>query len=150
MRAENIFRLFYLKSEMNKIELAPIGYISSDYKTLEEIPRQSFYSEDKKAKIILDKKYQEGLLTLEESEYIVILFYFHKATDCELRFVPRHSEKKKLRGVFATRSPRRPNPIGMSIVKLLSVRENEIEFAGVDMLDGTPVIDIKPHMEYKL
>lgn len=130
---------------MNRIEFKPIGYIESGFKTLDEIPRQSILSPGSRAKIILDKQYQDGLLTLEESEYIIILFHFHKTNDCELRFIPRSSEKKKLRGVFATRSPRRPNPIGMSVVRLTGIRENEIEFEGVDMLDGTPVIDIKPY-----
>lgn len=133
------------KNRMDKIEFKPIGYIKSGYKTLDEIPRQSILAPGSRAKIILDSRYQDGLLTLNESEYIIILFHFHKTNDCELRFIPRHSEKKKLRGVFATRSPRRPNPIGMSVVRLLSICGNEIEFEGVDMLDGTPVLDIKPY-----
>jgi tRNA-Thr(GGU) m(6)t(6)A37 methyltransferase TsaA len=130
---------------MEKIEFKPIGYIKSEYKTIDEIPRQSILAPASRAKIILDSRYQDGLLTLDESEHIIILFHFHKTVDCELRFIPRHSKKKKLRGVFATRSPRRPNPIGLSVVRLLGICENEIEFEGVDMLDGTPVIDIKPY-----
>lgn len=78
-----------------KIEFIPIGMIQSDYKILGDIPRQSILSEGQKAKIILKDEYREGLLRLEESEHILILFYFHKAEGCQLQFISRHSKKLK-------------------------------------------------------
>lgn len=127
-----------------KIEMKPIGYIKSPYKTLDEIPRQSVLSEDKTAVIEILPEYKEGIEGIEESSYGVILFYFHKSTgEVSLKQVPCKSNK--VTGVFSTRSPKRPNGIGMSIVKFTKVEENSLEIKGVDMLDGTPVLDIKPY-----
>lgn len=128
---------------MESITFEPIGVIHSPFKNTDEIPRQSIYAADTRATIELKEELQPGLYTLDESPYIVVLFYFHQADECLLQQRSRHDEN--LRGVFATRSPRRPNPIGMTIVKLVQVNGNRLEIEGVDMLDGTPVLDIKPY-----
>ncbi|CFX62149.1 Uncharacterised domain UPF0066 [Syntrophomonas zehnderi OL-4] len=128
---------------MQPVYFEPIGVIHSPFKNVDEIPRQSIYAADTRAFIELKEELRAGLYTLDESPYIVVLFFFHQAGECLLQQRSRHDET--LRGVFATRSPRRPNPIGMTIVKLVRITENWLEIEGVDMLDGTPVLDIKPY-----
>ncbi|APH18084.1 tRNA (N6-threonylcarbamoyladenosine(37)-N6)-methyltransferase TrmO [Clostridium botulinum] len=130
---------------MNTIKLNPIGYIKSPFKNLEEIPPQSIYAKDKKALIEIKEELVEGLKDLDKSSHIIILFYFNKSKDFDLITKTPWSDEKK--GVFSTRSPRRPNPIGLSIVKLIEIDHNKIIIEGIDMLDGTPVLDIKPYSE---
>jgi tRNA-Thr(GGU) m(6)t(6)A37 methyltransferase TsaA len=129
---------------MTQITFQPIGYIVSPFKTIEEIPKQSIFASEKTATIELDPKYEKGLQNLEEYDHIIVQFHFHKSMDFDLLTLTPWSDD--LKGVFSTRSPRRPNPIGISIVKVLDIRDNIIEIQGVDMLDGTPVIDIKPYV----
>ena len=128
---------------MEPIIFEPIGVIHSPFKNIDEIPRQSIYADKTRAFIEIKEDLQEGLYTLSEFPYIIILFYFHQAKVCTLQQRSRHDQN--LRGVFATRSPRRPNPIGLTIVKLIEVNGNRLEIEGIDMLDGTPVLDIKPY-----
>ncbi|MFV3012062.1 tRNA (N6-threonylcarbamoyladenosine(37)-N6)-methyltransferase TrmO [Clostridium botulinum] len=130
---------------MDIIKLNPIGYIKSPFKNLEEIPPQSIYARDKKALIEIKEELVEGLKGLDKNSHIIILFYFNKSKDFNLITKTPWSDEKK--GVFSTRSPRRPNPIGLSIVKLIGIDHNKIIIEGVDMLDGTPVLDIKPYSE---
>lgn len=126
------------------INMKPIGYIKSPYKSVKEIPRQSVLSEDKTALIEILPEYKEGLTGIEENSYGIILFYFHKSTG-EVPMIQVSRKSNKATGVFNTRSPRRPNGIGMSIVKFTKIEENKLEIQGVDMVDGTPVLDIKPY-----
>ncbi|ACA44009.1 tRNA (N6-threonylcarbamoyladenosine(37)-N6)-methyltransferase TrmO [Clostridium botulinum] len=130
---------------MNTIKLNPIGYIKSPFKNLEEIPPQNIYAKDKKALIEIKEELVEGLKDLDKNSHIIILFYFNKSKDFNLITKTPWSDEKK--GVFSTRSPRRPNPIGLSIVKLIEIDHNKIIIKGIDMLDGTPVLDIKPYSE---
>lgn len=127
----------------DQISFNPIGYVRSNYFHLKDIPRQSIYSPDETAGIVFKEEYIQGLMGLSDFEYIVVLFYFHLSEKPQLIVEPKGREGVEQCGVFASRSPHRPNPIGLSIVKLISVRENVIEFKGVDMIDGTPVLDIK-------
>ena len=87
-------------------------------------------------------QFMDGLLDLDGFSHAVLLYNFHKQKDYKLRVKPFMDEKEH--GVFATRSPKRPAAIGMSIVRLLKIQENKIFFQGADMLDGSPLIDIKP------
>ncbi|NFD55693.1 tRNA (N6-threonylcarbamoyladenosine(37)-N6)-methyltransferase TrmO [Clostridium botulinum] len=130
---------------MNTIKLNPIGYIKSPFKNLEDIPPQNIYAKDKKALIEIKEELIEGLKDLDKNSHIIILFYFNKSKDFNLITKTPWSDEKK--GVFSTRSPRRPNPIGLSIVKLIEIDHNKIIIEGIDMLDGTPVLDIKPYSE---
>ncbi|MBY6950532.1 tRNA (N6-threonylcarbamoyladenosine(37)-N6)-methyltransferase TrmO [Clostridium botulinum] len=130
---------------MNTIKLNPIGYIKSPFKNLEDIPPQNIYAKDKKALIEIKEELVEGLKDLDKNSHIIILFYFNKSKDFNLITKTPWSDEKK--GVFSTRSPRRPNPIGLSIVKLIEIDHNKIIIKGIDMLDGTPVLDIKPYSE---
>ncbi|MHB9923794.1 tRNA (N6-threonylcarbamoyladenosine(37)-N6)-methyltransferase TrmO [Clostridium botulinum] len=130
---------------MNTIKLNPIGYIKSPFKNLEEIPPQNIYAKDKKALIEIKEELVKGLKDLDKNSHIIILFYFNKSKDFNLITKTPWSDEKK--GVFSTRSPKRPNPIGLSIVKLIEIDHNKIIIEGIDMLDGTPVLDIKPYLE---
>lgn len=128
---------------METIHFEPIGIIHSPFKNTEDIPRQNIYAADTVATIELRQDLTDGLYTLETFSHIIVLFYFHRANPCQLLLRTRNDHN--LRGIFATRAPARPNSIGMSIVKLIAIHGNRLEIAGVDMLDGTPVLDIKPY-----
>ncbi len=126
-------------------QIKPIGYIESPFKKLSDIPKQSIYGKDKRAVINILDEYLLGIRDIKEGTYIILLFYFNKSKGYKLLQVPRDSNDFK--GVFSTRSPFRPNSIGMSIVKVISIKnKNLIEIEGVDMLNKTPVIDIKPYI----
>lgn len=126
-----------------KINMEPIGYIKSGVRDKKDLPRQSVLNQDKKAVIEISPKFAEGIEGIKENSHGIILFYFHESTSAPLKLVPRG--RTEITGVFSTRSPNRPNGIGLSIVKFTKVYENKLEFEGVDMLDGTPVLDIKPY-----
>lgn len=128
---------------MGKIEMEAIGYIESPFKSTADIPPQSIYAQDKTARIKIKEKYRAGLDGLELFSHIIVLFHFHESNGYSLRTTTRWSNKE--RGVFASRSPHRPNHIGFSVVELLRIEDNIIEIKGVDMLDNTPVLDIKPY-----
>lgn len=125
------------------INMEAIGYIKSEFKEKKELPSQSILNADKKAIIEILPKYLEGIEGIKEDSYGIILFNFHKSDKSPLRVIPHG--KDEITGVFSTRSPNRPNGIGLSIVKFTRISGNELEFEGVDMLDGTPVLDIKPY-----
>lgn len=125
------------------IVMKPIGFIKSPFKEVKEIPKQSVFAVYKKATIEILPQYSEGLEGIKENSYGVILFYFHKSKEGSLRLVSHKT--REMTGVFSTRSPKRPNGIGLSIVKFTKIEENKLEFQGVDMIDGTPVLDIKPY-----
>lgn len=125
------------------IIMEAIGYIRSEFKEKKELPSQSVLNVDKKATIEILPKFLQGIEGIKENSHGIILFNFHKSTKAPLRVVPHG--KDEITGVFSTRSPNRPNGIGLSIVKFTKVEGNILEFEGVDMLDGTPVLDIKPY-----
>lgn len=125
------------------IIMKPIGYIQSEFTRKEDLPRQSVLNPDKTATIEILPEFAEGLEGVVENSYRIILFNFHKSQTAPLKTISRGTNKET--GVFDTRSPNRPNGIGLSIVKILKVDGTTITFQGVDMLDGTPVLDIKPY-----
>lgn len=126
-----------------EITMEPIGYIRSEFTEKKQLPKQSVLNTDKKARIEILPEYLDGIEGIEKGSHGVILFHFHKSTEAPLKVTPHGREE--ITGVFSTRSPRRPNGIGLSIVKFIKVENNILEFEGVDMLDGTPVLDIKPY-----
>lgn len=98
--------------------------------------------------LVIDENYLDGLKDIQAGERIVVLFYFHKSPDFSANFLcqtPPHGKKTK--GVFSICSPIRPNPIGMSIVQVIDVQDNVLQVRGLDMVDGTPILDIKPWWE---
>lgn len=124
-----------------KIEMFPIGYVENDY--LETVYNEEIYR--KVSKIVLKKELAEGLYRIEDFGKVYILFYFSKAKGYEL--IQHRRYDGKLSGVFASRSPHRPNGIGLTIVELLKVEGNIIYVKGLDAINGTPVLDIKPYIE---
>ncbi|RLB65133.1 MAG: tRNA (N6-threonylcarbamoyladenosine(37)-N6)-methyltransferase TrmO [Deltaproteobacteria bacterium] len=126
-------------------EIKPIGLIHSPYYSIEDMPIQPKGASKVEGYVIVDEQYIDGLQDIEGFSHIYLLYSFHKATRTELLVTPFMD--KQTRGVFATRSPLRPNHIGMSIVKLKSVEGNKVVVKGIDILDGTPLLDIKPYIE---
>ena len=108
------------------------------------MPIQSVSAASSPGKVILDPSYQDGLIDLNGFSHIFLIYRFHHSHRYRLRVTPFLDDREH--GVFATRAPRRPNPIGISIVRLQSIRQNIIEFNGADMLDNTPLLDIKPYI----
>ncbi len=126
------------------ISISPIGIIKTPFNELEGMPVQPSGAADIKGTIIINTEYQQGLSDLEGFSHIILLFYLHRSKGYNLMVKPFMDDKK--RGVFSTRAPRRPNPIGLSIVELVEIKENIITIKGIDMLNNTPLIDIKPYI----
>jgi tRNA-Thr(GGU) m(6)t(6)A37 methyltransferase TsaA len=121
----------------------PIGVIHSPFTEKKQTPIQPFRSQST-GQVVVDAEYAEGLQEIEGFSHIILIYAFHRSSGYELRIKPFLD--KNLRGLFATRYPCRPNPIGMSTVRLVSRKGNELEIEGVDVLDGTPLLDIKPYV----
>jgi tRNA-Thr(GGU) m(6)t(6)A37 methyltransferase TsaA len=124
------------------IELLPIGYVRSPYFQRGDAPRQGRLS-DTVSEIIIDPPYQPGLFRIGEKKHLFVLCWFDRADRTALRATPPHNPVEH--GIFATRSPDRPNPVALSIVDLIEVNGGILKVRGLDALDGTPVIDIKPY-----
>ncbi len=126
------------------IEFKPIGFVITEEKN---IPRHWSVS-DAEGKIIIDEKYTEGLRDIRQGQQIIVIFHFHKSPAFHSGYlVQKPPHKERALGVFSTCSPVRPNPVGFSIVEVTGIRGNTISVRGIDMIDGTPVIDIKPVVE---
>jgi tRNA-Thr(GGU) m(6)t(6)A37 methyltransferase TsaA len=130
--------------EKDAIIFHPIGYIRSPFKTVEGMPIQPSGAKDAVGKIELHAALEEGLKDLEGFSHIILLYHFHKNEGYKLTVKPFMDTVE--RGLFSTRAPRRPNMIGKSTVELLSIEGNILNIKGVDVLDGTPLIDIKPYV----
>ena len=125
------------------IEMKPIGYVSTD---VEEIPRSWTVSEVEGA-LVMDEAYLEGLKDIQPRQRIYVIFHFHKSPEFTSEFMrikpPMREEKL---GVFSTHSPLRPNPIGLSLLEVTGVEGSVIRVKGIDMLNKTPILDIKPEV----
>ena len=124
------------------MEFTPIGVIRTPYKTLKGTPIQPVGAKGVKGVIELNEEYVDGLKDLDGFTYIILLYVFHKSEGYSLHIQPYLEKEKK--GLFATRFQARPNPIGVSVVKMDRVEDNKVYVEEVDMLDGTPLLDIKP------
>lgn len=122
----------------------PIGIIHTPHKTKDGMPIQSNGAKGIKGQIIIKEEFALGLTDLEGFSHIFLIYNFHKSIGFELLSTPFLDDKKH--GVFATRVPKRPNPIGISVVRLLKIEKNIIYIENVDMLDETPLLDIKPYI----
>lgn len=130
-----------------QILLNPIGTIKTPFFKLENMPTQPYGAKDTLAKVIVNEDYQEGLKDLDGFSHIYLIYYFHKIKEHKLSVVPFNDKMNMQRGVFSTRTPVRPNKIGLSKVRIESVEGNVITVRGIDILDGTPLLDIKPYIE---
>ncbi|RUT77915.1 tRNA (N6-threonylcarbamoyladenosine(37)-N6)-methyltransferase TrmO [Ancylomarina longa] len=127
---------------MSKISFKPIGIIHTIFQTIENMPIQPMGAKGVKAKIVLQDEFASGLKDLEEFTHLILVYHFHEVKGYKLRVTPFMDQEE--RGLFATRAPRRPNAIGISIVQLLEIKDNVLYIEDADMLDGTPLLDIKP------
>jgi tRNA-Thr(GGU) m(6)t(6)A37 methyltransferase TsaA len=126
-------------------KVTPIGYITSPIKSPPK--RKDFYWQEIEAEIVVEPRLALGLNAIESFSHVIVIWWMDKATDSSkvaLEVVPRGRKDLPLVGVFASRSPYRPNPVGKATVRLLEHRGNILRVKGLDALDGTPVLDIKP------
>jgi tRNA-Thr(GGU) m(6)t(6)A37 methyltransferase TsaA len=123
--------------------MRPIGVIHSPFTDLASVPIQSVRSQAI-GQIAVDTQFVDGLEHLDGFSHIILLYVFHRATGYTLKVKPFLDDMPH--GLFATRYPSRPNQLGISIVRLISLNGNILEIEGVDVLDGTPLLDIKPYV----
>ena len=121
-----------------------IGKVFSEFKTIENMPIQGAGISKGNGYIEIFDKYLEGIKDLEGFSHCYVIFHLHEINDYSLHVKPFLDNE--LRGIFATRSPKRPNAIGLSIVKIDSVQNNRVILNEIDILDGTPILDIKPYI----
>lgn len=127
-----------------KINYEPIGYIRSPHKEAEGTPIQTGGAEGIEGELELLSEYKVGLKDLEGFSHIILLYHCHKAGETKL--VRKPFMDKKEHGIFAIRAPSRPNSIGFSVVRLAGIEDNILKIKDLDILDGTPVLDIKPYV----
>ncbi len=132
-------------SETNEkdVNFKQIGVIHSCHKIAEETPIQPIYAAGIEARVEVFPEYKEGLRDLDGFSHIYLLYKFHMAKAPKLIVKPFLEDIE--RGIFSTRAPVRPNPLGMSIVKLIKCSDNILYIEDCDILDGTPLLDIKPY-----
>jgi tRNA-Thr(GGU) m(6)t(6)A37 methyltransferase TsaA len=126
-----------------EIVMRPIGVIHSPFTDPQQTPIQPTRSEAI-GQVEVYKEFSPGLQDIDGLSHLILLYVFHHSSAYSLHVTPFLDDQP--RGLFSTRYPSRPNPIGLSIVRLLARRENVLEIEGVDMLDGTPLLDIKPYV----
>lgn len=126
------------------MQVKPIGIIHSPFKAAQGTPIQPVFAGDIQGTVEVFEQYQEGLADLDGFERIWLLFWLDRAASYKLKVKPYMDEN--MRGLFSTRAPSRPNPIGMSCVRLLGIEGNILKISELDILDGTPLLDIKPYV----
>lgn len=129
---------------MDELTCKPIGIVHTPHLLAEETPIQAVYARGNRGKAEIYPEFVDGLRDLEGFSHIHLLYWFHKTGPTRLTVKPYLDDVP--RGVFATRAPCRPNPIGISLVRLLRIEGNVLDLEDVDLLDGTPLLDIKPHI----
>lgn len=122
-----------------------IGIIRTPFTELQGMPIQPCGAKDVTGEVIIDPQYQEGLKDLDGFSHIYLIYHLHQVVQTKLTVVPFMDTVP--RGVFATRSPVRPSRLGLSIVELVSMEGNHLQIRGADILDGTPLLDIKPYIQ---
>ena len=125
---------------MKKISLHPIGFVKNKIKT----PRFGNFANEV-SEVILDQKFSEALKVIDDYSHIIVVYWMDKVQDYVIQHRPQGNPKVPIVGIFACRCPQRPNPIGITTVKLLGHRKNKIKVKGLDILDKTPILDIKPY-----
>src|SRR5580700_2374499 len=122
----------------------PIGFVSSPYKDAGEVPKGLGAKHEAEGVLKIMPEFEPGLTDIEGFSHLIVIWAFDRSEGFELLGTP--PSDNRAHGVFATRSPKRPNPIGLTVVELLRREGCELHVHGVDMLDGTPILDIKPLM----
>ena len=125
------------------MKITPIGVVHSPHSSTERTPIQPRFARGLSGTAEIEPRFSEGLQDLEGFSHLWLVTWLHRSTDVRLHVMPYLDDTP--RGVFATRSPHRPNPIGLSLVRLLAVEGNILRLADLDVLDGTPLLDVKPY-----
>ncbi len=131
---------------VTSITYTPIGVFKTDYTPGTGGPRQGVLRPNGKGEIYIYEQYRDALSHLELFEYIIVLYHFNEAGQWEPNVNPPSSNHEHNFGLFSTRSPKRPNPIGFSIIKLDKIENGILYVSGVDAFDRSPVLDIKPYL----
>ncbi len=126
------------------ITLAPIGVVRSPHLSAKGTPIQPAYAEESDGSVVVDEEFEAALDDLEGFDRVWLIYWLDRAGPFKPRVVPYRDTREH--GLFATRSPSRPNPIGLSVVRLLSREGNVLKVRGIDILDETPLLDIKPYV----
>ena len=129
---------------MKNYNYRPIGIIHSEYKQKEGVPIQGILSKESKGWVEIFPEFKKGLKDIDGFSHIFLIYCFHLSKGYSLLTKPFLENKKH--GIFATRAPKRPNPIGISVVKLEKNKDNKLYINEVDIIDGTPLLDIKPYI----
>jgi len=129
---------------MKRIVYRPIGVIRTPFKSPKGVPIQPSAGKGIRGVVEVFPEYVEGLKDLEGFSHIILVYHFHLVKKSLLRVIPYMDNET--RGVFATRAPARPNPIGISVVRLIEIRGNKLYVEDIDIVDGTPLLDIKPYV----
>ena len=129
---------------MDKIVYSPIGIVHSPFKEQKGTPIQSAYAQGTEGTVEIFPEYADGLKDIEGFSHIFLIFHFHLSGKASLTAKPFMDDKPH--GIFSIRGPNRPNPIGISIVRLVGVEKNILHVEDLDIVDGTPLLDIKPYV----
>jgi tRNA-Thr(GGU) m(6)t(6)A37 methyltransferase TsaA len=127
-----------------KIKFLPIGIIHTPFMELEGMPIQPPGAAGVKGTVEVFENFRSGLKDLDGFSHIILLYHFHRSHGFNLHVVPFMDSEE--RGLFSTRAPKRPNPIGLSVVQLDKIKDGTLFIRNVDILDGTPLLDIKPYV----
>ena len=126
------------------LSMQPIGYVRSGYRNAGEIPKGLGAKHEAEGTLEIQPEFEAGLLDIEGFSHLYVIWAFDRSEGCNLVVTPPSDDRPH--GVFATRSPRRPNPIGLTVVQLMSRAGSVLAVRGIDMLDGTPILDLKPYL----
>jgi tRNA-Thr(GGU) m(6)t(6)A37 methyltransferase TsaA len=132
------------KTPFERVAFEPIGFVSNSFNE----PGDPKALRNSESLLILNEKYIGAMDGLERCKYLLVIFQFHRSAGYRERVHPMGNRSIPERGVLATRSPCRPNPIGVTVVEIISVESNTIRVTGLDALNGTPILDIKPYEEH--
>ncbi len=132
------------RAPIEPVTYRPIGIIRTPFATVEDMPIQATAALGVNGRIDLDPALVEGLMDLEGFSHLTLIYHLHRAVARGLTVTPFLDDRPH--GVFATRSPARPNPMGLSTVRLVAISGSRIDVQDVDMVDGTPLLDIKPYV----
>ena len=127
-----------------EIKYQPIGFIHSPFTDLENMPIQPAGKASGPGTVDILPEFSEGLKDVESFSHVILIYHLHRVRRHQLTVTPFLDQQP--RGIFATRAPTRPNPVGISVVKLLKIEGNRLYVDEVDILDGTPLIDLKPYV----
>ena len=125
-------------------EMQPIGFVRSPYSETAQVPKGCGAKHEAEGVLDILPEFEQGLTDIEGFSHLFVIWVFHKSEGCSLLGTPPTDDRPH--GVFATRSPFRPNPIGLTVVELIRREGTRLHVRGVDMLDGTPILDIKPYL----